>query len=288
MFGRSPESITVVRPLRDGVITDFQLCETMLRYFLRKVRPQRFAPRPRVVIAVPGSLTPVEKRAVFNSAQRAGARQVFLVAQAKAAALGAGLPITEPLGNLVVDIGGGTTEVAVLSVNDIVASRSLRVGGDHMDQALVDHLRRRYGLRIGLAAAERLRIDCGSAAPLEEERAEEVAGVDVASGLPRRVTITSPELRAALAEPLDRIVDAIREVIDNCGPDLASDLVTHGMVLTGGGALLRALDQFLAERTGIPARVAHDAATAVAQGTLVCLENLDKWRGTLESNDDDA
>jgi rod shape-determining protein MreB len=288
MFGRSPESVTVVRPLRDGVITDSHLCETMLRYFLRKVRPQRFGPRPRVVIAVPGSLTAVEKRAVYSSALRSGARQVFLIAQANAAALGAGLPITEPLGNLIVDIGGGTTEVAVLSVSGVVAKRSLRVGGDQMDQALVDHLRRRYALRIGPAAAERLRIDGGSAAPLEEERAEEVAGVDIASGLPRRVTVTSPELREALAESLDRIVDAIRETVDNCGPDLAADLVTHGMVLTGGGALLRSLDQFLAERTGIPARVASDPATAVARGTLICLENFGTWRGTLESTDDDT
>ena len=205
----------------------------MLAYFLRKVRPQRFGARPRVVIAVPGSLTAVEKRAVYSSAQRAGSTGVSHC-PSEGRGPGAGLPITEPLGNLIVDIGGGTTEVAVLSVSGVVAHRSLRVGGDQMDQALVDHLRRRYGLRIGPAAAERLRIDGGSAPPLEEEQAEEVAGVDIASGLPRRVTVTSPELRKALAESLDRIVDAIRETVDNCGADLAADLVTHGMVLTGG------------------------------------------------------
>jgi len=287
MWGRTPDSITVVRPLRDGVITDSNLCEAMLRYFLRKVRPQRFAPRPRVLIAVPGVLTPVERRAVYHSMQRAGARQVWLVSQAKAAALGAGLPLAEPVGSLVVDIGGGTTEVAVLSMSDIVAGQSLRIGGDHMDQALVDYLRRRHNLRIGPAAAERLRIDGGSAAPLEEERVEEVAGVDVASGLPRRVTMTSGDIREAIAEPLDRIVDAIRQTVDGCGPDLAADLVSHGMVLTGGGALLRCLDQYLTERTGIPARVAPDAAAAVARGALQCLEHLDTWRSTLESNDDE-
>ena len=286
MWGRTPESIHVVRPLRDGVIVDSTLCEAMLRYFMRKVRPQRFAPRPRVLIAVPGVLTPVERRAVFQSIQRAGARQVWLVPQAKAAALGAGVPLAEPVGSLVVDIGGGTTEVAVISLSDIVASQSLRVGGDQMDQALVDYLRRRYGLRIGPAAAERLRIDGGSAVPLADERAEDVAGVDVASGLPRRVTVTSGDVREAIAEPLDRIVDAVRQTVDGCGPDLAADLVSHGMVLTGGGALLRGLDQYLAERTGIPARIAPDAAAAVARGALQCLEHLDTWRSSLEAGDD--
>ena len=287
MLGRTPDSISVVRPLRDGVITDFHLCEAMLRYFLRKARPGRFKLRPRVLIGVPGSITPVEKRAVFNSAQRAGARQVWLVPQAKAAAIGAGLPLGEPLGSLIVDIGGGTTEVAVMSMSDVVAGRSLRVGGDHMDEAVVDYLRRRFGLRIGLSAAEQLRVEAGCAFPLEEPRVEEVAGVDVASGLPRRVTITSEDLREALADPLERIVDAIRQTLDQCQPDLAADLVSHGMVLTGGGSLLRSLDRFLTERTGIPARVAPDPQEAVAKGTLVCLEHLDTWREALESSDDE-
>jgi rod shape-determining protein MreB len=288
MWGRTPDSISVVHPLKDGVITDFHLCEAMLRYFLRKVRRSRFSPRPRVLIAVPGSITPVEKRAVFNSAQRAGAREVLLISEAKAAAIGVGLPIAEPIASMVVDIGGGTTEVAVLSVGDIVSSRSLRVGGDHMDQAVVDYLRRRYGIRVGLAAAELLRIDIGSAYPLEEELVEEVAGADAASGLPRRLTITGDEIREALADPLESIVDAIRQTVDGCSPDLAADLAHYGLVLCGGGSLLRGLDRFITERTGIPARVAADALAAVAKGTLICLECLDTWRGALESSDDDV
>ena len=288
MWGRTPDSISVVRPLKDGVITDFQLCEAMLRYFLRKVQRSRFSPRPRVLIGVPGSITPVEKRAVFNSAQRAGAREVLLIPEAKAAAIGVGLPVAEPLASMVVDIGGGTTEVAVISVGDIVASRSLRIGGDHMDQAVADYLRRRYGLRIGLAAAEQLRIDLGSAYPLAEELVAEVAGADVAGGLPRRLTITSEEVRESLADPLESMVDAIRQTVDQCSPDLASDLVHHGLVLCGGGALVRSLDRFIAERTGIPARVAPDALGAVAKGTLICMEHLDTWRTSLESSDDEV
>jgi len=286
MSGRTPDSISVVRPLKDGVITDFQLCEAMLRYFLRKVRRSRFNSRPRVLIAVPGSITPVEKRAVFNSAQRAGAREVLVIPEAKAAAIGLGLPIAEPLASMVVDIGGGTTEVAVLSLGEIVSTCSLRVGGDHMDQAIVDYVRRRYGLRIGLSSAEQLRIQIGGAYPLDEDLVEEVAGVDVASGLPRRHTIASEEIRAALADPLESIIDAIRQTVDGCTPDLAADLVQHGMVLCGGGALVRGLDRFLTERTGIPARIASEPLAAVAQGMVICLEHFDLWRSALESSDD--
>jgi rod shape-determining protein MreB len=286
MSGRTPDSISVVRPLKDGVITDFQLCEAMLRYFLRKVRRSRFSSRPRVLIAVPGSITPVEKRAVFNSAQRAGAREVLVIPEAKAAAIGLGLPIAEPLASMVVDIGGGTTEVAVLSLGEIVSTCSLRVGGDHMDQAIVDYVRRRYGLRIGLSSAEQLRIEIGGAYPLDEDLVEEVAGVDVASGLPRRLTIASEEIRAALADPLESIIDAIRQTVDGCTPDLAADLVQHGMVLCGGGALVRGLDRFLTERTGIPARTASEPLAAVAQGMVICLEHLEMWRSALESSDD--
>jgi rod shape-determining protein MreB len=239
-----------------------------------------------VLIAVPGSITPVEKRAVFNSAQRAGAREVLVIPEAKAAAIGLGLPIAEPLASMVVDIGGGTTEVAVLSLAEIVSTCSLRVGGHHMDQAVADYLRRRYGLRIGLAAAEQLRIDIGGAYPLDDDLVEEVAGVDVASGLPRRLTISSEEVRAALADPLETIIDAIRQTVDGCTPDLAADLVEHGMVLCGGGALVRGLDRFLSERTGIPARTASEPLAAVAEGMVICLEHLDMWRSALESSDD--
>ncbi|HEX4129896.1 MAG TPA: rod shape-determining protein [Pirellulales bacterium] len=288
MLGRTPGSISVVRPLRDGVITDFELCESMLRYFLRKAQRNGWTLRPRVLIGAPGCITPVEKRALYNSAQRAGARQVFLIPEAKAAAIGVGLPIHEPLANLVVDIGGGTTEIAILSLGDTVASQSLRVGGDYMDQAIVDYLRRHYSLRVGLPAAERLRIEIGSAYPLEQEVTNEIGGVDTVSGLPRRATVTSEEVRAALAAPLARIVDALKATLDHCTPDLAGDLVDHGMVLAGGGSLLRGLDRYFTEQTGLPARVSPDALCAVAKGTLICLEHLDQWRSTLERSDDHA
>jgi rod shape-determining protein MreB len=211
-----------------------------------------------------------------------------LIPEAKAAAIGVGLPIHEPVASMICDIGGGTTEVAVLSLADLVASRSLRVGGDAMDQAIVDYLRRNYSLRIGTPAAERLRIEIGSAHPLEEELVDEISGLDVISGLPRKAKITSEEVREALEEPLARIVDAIKSTLDGCTPDLAADLVDNGLVLAGGGSLLRGLDRLISEQTGLPARVSPDALSAVAKGTLVCLENLSQWRKTLESSDDDV
>lgn len=287
MQGRTPDSISVVHPLKEGVITDFHMCEAMLRYFFEKTRRRRWA-RPRALVAVPGCITPVEKRALFNSTLRSGAGQVLLVPEAKAGALGVGLPITEPVANMICDIGGGTTEVAVLSFGDIVASRSIRVGGDSMDQAVVDYLRRHHGLRIGIPTAERLRIDLGSALPLEEELTDEVRGIDASSGLPRRMIISSEEIRAALADSLERVVDAVRDTIDGCNPQLASDLVDHGMVLVGGGSLLRRLDDFLSQRTDIPCRVSPDALVAVAKGTLICLEQVERWRGSLESSEDDV
>lgn len=288
MLGRTPGSIDVVRPLSEGVITHFDLCEAMLRYFLRKAQRRSWGARPRVLVGAPGGITQVEKRALYNSTQRAGAGQVFIVSEAKAAAIGVGLPIAEPVASMVCDIGGGTTEVAVLSMSDIVASRSLRVGGDAMDQAIVDYLRRRYSLRIGASSAERLRIDIGSAYPLEHELVDEVRGVDAVSGLPRRATITSEEVREALEDPLTRIIDAIKATLDGCTPDLASDLVDNGLVLAGGGSLLRGLDQYISQQTGLPARVSPDALVAVAKGTLICLEHLPDWRRALESSDDDV
>ncbi len=288
MLGRTGGSISVVRPLREGVIANFELCEAMLRYFLRKAQTNGWTLRPRVLVGAPGSITPVEKRALVNSAQRAGARQVFLIPEAKAAAIGVGLPIHEPVASMICDIGGGTTQVAVLSLGDVVASQCIRVGGDYMDQAIVDHLRRHYSLRIGMPAAERLRVDIGSAYQLENEMVDEVGGVDTISGLPRRATITSEEIRAALDESLGRVIDAIRATLDGCTPELAGDLVDHGIVLTGGGALVRGLDRYISERTGLPARVAPEPLCAVAKGTLICLEHLDQWRATLESSDDDA
>lgn len=288
MRGRTPDSLAVVRPLREGVIADFELCEAMLRYFLRKAKRPGWRLKPRVLVGVPGCITPVEKRAVVNSAHRAGARQVFLLAQAKAAAIGVGLPVVEPAASMICDIGAGTTEVAVLSLADVVSHASIRVAGDAMDQAIVAYLRRHYSLRVGPAAAERLRIDIGSAYTLQEERVEEVRGLDAASGLPRKAVITSEEVREALAEPLEAIVEAIKTCLDGCAPDLAADLMDNGMVLCGGGALVRGIERYLSEQTGLAVRVAPDPLLAVAKGALVCLEQLDRQRPLLESGDEDS
>ena len=286
--GRTPDSISVVRPLRSGVIADFELCEAMLRYFLRKAQRPGWKRKPRVLVAVPGCITAVEKRAVFNSVQRAGARQVWLLGEAKAAAIGVGLPIAEPVASMVCDIGGGTTETAVISLADSVAAVSIRTGGDEMDRAITDYLQRHYSLRIGTPAAERLKIDAGSAFPLEQERVEEVSGLDTISGLPRKATITSEEIRQALGDPLEKIVEAIKTTLDRLGPELAADLVSGGLVLCGGGALLRRIDQFIGQQTGLPVRVAPEPLSAVAKGMLICLEHLDQWRTTLASSDDDV
>ncbi|MBX7164994.1 MAG: rod shape-determining protein [Pirellulales bacterium] len=285
MFGRTSTAIQVVRPLADGAIRDYALCESMLRCLLEKVRRGGWSLRPRVLVAVPGSSTPVEKRAVYSSLHRAGARSVLLVPEALAAAIGAGLPVAEPVASLICDIGGGTTEAAVVSLGDVVASTSIRVGGDRMDQAVVDHLRRSYSLRIGPAEAERLRIEIGSAAPLIEELVDEVRGVDAVSGLPRKATITSEEVRQALAEPLAQIVDCLRATLDQTPPELAADLVDHGLTLCGGGALLRNIDRFLGDQMGLPTRVVVEPLTTVVRGALACLEDLPAWRGVLESSD---
>jgi len=239
-----------------------------------------------LLIAAPGCITSVEKRAIFTSSHRAGAGQVLLLRVAHAAALGVRLPITEPVASMVINIGAGATEAAVLSLGDVVASKSTRTGGDQMDQAIVDWLRRAHGLRIGNSTAEQLRIQLGSAWPVEESRTEEVRGLDVISGLPRRLEVSSNDVRSALAEPLARILDTVRATLDQCGPDLVSDLVDRGIVLCGGGALLRGLDRWFSERIGIPARVAPEPITAVVQGTLTCLEHLDQWRELVESSDE--
>jgi rod shape-determining protein MreB len=286
MLGRTPDSISVVRPLARGVIADFELCEAMLRYFLQKSQPPGLRLKPRVLVAVPGCITPVEKRAVFNSTHRAGANQVFLLQESKAAAIGAGLPVLEPVASMVCDIGGGTTEVAVMSLADTVASRSIHTAGDEMDQAIVDYLRRNYSLRIGTTAAEQLKLDIGSAYPLAEESAQETRGLDAVSGLPRKARITSEEIREALVEPLEAITEAIKTTLDGLDPDLASDLVDNGMVLCGGGALLRGIERYLAEQTGLPVRVAAEPFAAVARGSLVCVEHFDRWRPALQSGED--
>ncbi|GAB4140821.1 MAG: rod shape-determining protein [Planctomycetaceae bacterium] len=282
MLGRTPDSITAVRPLKNGVITDFELCEAMLRYFLRKASPRQRGFRPRVVIAVPGGITPVEKRAVFNSAERAGAGRVYLLEESKAAGIGAGLPISEPMANMICDIGGGTTEIAVLSLADIVVSRSLRIAGDELDEAIVKYMKQHFSLRVGEQTAEELKIEIGSAFPLDQELTAEVSGLDTISGVPRKAIVTSEEVREALYEPLEAILNGIKSVIENCKPELVADLADNGLVLAGGGALLRGLDDFLNEQLGIPVRVADDPLTTVARGTAICLEHLNQWRDSLD------
>lgn len=284
MLGRTPDSITAVRPLKDGVITDFELCEAMLQYFIKKACRQSRGLRPRVVIAVPGGITPVEKRAVFNSAERAGAGRVYLIEESKAASIGAGLPISEPMASMVCDIGGGTSEVAVLSLGEIVSSQSCRVAGDELDEAIIEYLKQHFSLRIGDQTAEQVKLEIGSAFPLERELTCEVRGLDTISGVPRKAVVTSEEIRAALQEPLQAILACVKTVIERCNPELVADLADTGIVLTGGGALLRGLDQLMNEQLGIPVRVADDPLTTVARGTAICLEHLNHWRSSLDSD----
>ena len=287
MLGRTPDSITAVRPMKDGVITDFELCEAMLRYFIQKARRQSRGLRPRVVIAVPGGITPVEKRAVFNSAERAGAGRVYLIEESKAAGIGAGLPISEPLASMVCDIGGGTTEVAILSLADIVVSRSIRIAGDEMDEAIVEYMKQHFSLRIGAQTAEQVKLELGSAYPLEQELTGEVRGLDTISGVPRKAVATSEEIREALREPVEAILNCVKSVIEQCKPELVADLSDTGVVLTGGGALLRGLDTLMNEQLGVPVRVAGDPLQTVARGTAICLEHLSQWRDSLDSGDGD-
>ncbi|MBI1346756.1 MreB/Mrl family cell shape determining protein [bacterium] len=282
MLGRTPDSITTARPVQDGVITDFELCEAMLRYFLRKIGRRKLGLRHRVVMPVPGSITPVERRALRMSAERAGAGHVYLMADCKAAAIGAGLPISEPLASLVCDIGGGTTEIAVLSLGEIVSSRSLRIAGDEMDEAIVESVRRNYSLRIGTQSAEQLKMRIGCAAPRDQELTAELRGLDLVSGVPRKAIITSEELREALAEPLEIILRHLQTVIEHCDPELVSDLADTGMVLCGGGAMLPGIDVFFQERLGIPVRVPHEPQRMTVRGAAICAEHLDRWRDALE------
>ena len=268
MLGRTPGNIVAIRPMKDGVIADFDITEAMLRYFIRKVHRKNRLVSPRVVIAVPSGITEVEKRAVKDSAERAGARNpVYLVEEPIAAAIGVGLPIHEPAGNMIIDIGGGTTEIAVISLSGIVFSKSLRVGGDEFDEAIVTHLKKSYNLMIGERTAEEIKIRIGSAYPLQEETTIEVKGRDILAGLPKTVTITSEEIREALSEPLSTILEGARIALERTPPELSADLIDRGLVLAGGGALLRGLDKLISEETGLPVHVADDPLTAIALGT---------------------
>ena len=283
MLGRTPGSIVAIRPLKAGVIADFEITEAMLRYFIQKVHNRRRMVRPRVVVAVPSGITEVEKRAVKDSALHAGARDVFLIEEPMAAAIGVGLPVQEPAGNMIVDVGGGTTEVALISLAGIVYSRSVRVGGDEMDEAIVQYLKREYNLLIGERTAEEVKITIGSAIPTGEEVTMEVKGRDQVAGLPKTLQVSSEEVRGALKEPVAAIVEAVRVTLDRCLPELSADLVDRGMVLAGGGALLRGLDKHLAENTGLPVHVADDPLSAVAEGTGVVLHEINFLRKLSEA-----
>jgi rod shape-determining protein MreB len=278
MLGRTPGNIVAIRPMKAGVIADFEITEAMLRYFIRKTQGRRKIVRPRVIIAVPSDITEVEKRAVKDSATHAGAREVFLIEEPMAAAIGVGLPVQEPAGNMIVDIGGGTTEVALISLAGVVFSRSVRVGGDEMDECIAQYMKRVYNLMIGERTAEEIKITMGSAYPVEEETTMEVKGRDLVAGLPKTLTISSGEIREALQEPISSIIDAIRITLERCPPELASDLVDRGMVLAGGGALLKGIDKLIAEQTGLPVHVSDDPLSAVAEGTGVVLNELNFLR----------
>jgi rod shape-determining protein MreB len=275
MLGRTPGNIVAVRPLRDGVIADYEVTEAMLRHFIRKVHNRRRWIRPRIVIAVPSGITEVEKRAVNESAAAAGAREVHLIEEPMAAAIGVGLPVQEAAANMIVDIGGGTTEVAIISLYGLVYSRSVRVAGDELDEAITNYLRRAYNLMIGERTAEEIKIRMGSAYPQAKETSVEVKGRDLIAGLPKTIKVTSNEIREALMDPLGVIIDSIRVTLERCPPELSADLVDRGIVLTGGGALLKGIDQLVSEETGLPVHVAEDPLSAVAEGTGKLLDELD-------------
>ncbi|HNW39231.1 MAG TPA: rod shape-determining protein [Candidatus Omnitrophota bacterium] len=274
MLGRTPGNIIAIRPMKDGVISDFEITEAMLRYFIKKVHHRKVLVRPRIVIAIPSGITEVEKRAVKDSAERAGAREVFLIEEPIAAAIGVGLPIQEPIGNMIIDIGGGTTEIAVISLCGTVFSKSIRIGGDEMNEAVIEYLKKTYNLMVGERSAEEIKIKIGSAYPLEEEMSMEVKGRDLVAGLPKTVTITSEEIRESLQEPLRAILEVIKISLERTPPELAADLIDHGIVMAGGGSLLRGLDKLISEETGLPVHITDDPVTAVANGTGIVLGEI--------------
>jgi rod shape-determining protein MreB len=275
MLGRTPHNIQAVRPLRDGVIADFEITEAMLRYFIARAHNRRTLVKPRIIICVPFGITEVEKRAVKESAEGAGAREVYLIEEPMAAAIGAGLPITEPSGNMVVDIGGGTTEVAVISLAGIVYSQSVRVGGDKMDESIMAYIKRKYNMAIGEQTAERIKITIGNAYPLEQQITMEVKGRDMVAGIPKTVVVNSDEIRDSLSEPTNAIVEAVLIALERTPPELAADIVDKGIVLTGGGALLKNLDVLLREETGLPVMVCDDPISAVVLGSGKALDHLE-------------
>lgn len=275
MLGRTPGNIVAIRPMRDGVIADFEITEAMLRHFIQRVHNRRTLVRPRIIISIPSGITQVEKRAVKETAESAGAREVYLIEEPMAAAIGAGLPITEPISSMIVDIGGGTTEVAVISLAGIVYAKSVRVAGDRLDEAIVQYMKRKYSLLIGERSGEMIKTTIGCAYPDDELRTVDVKGRDLISGIPKIIEINSEEIREAIMEPVSIIVDAIKDALENAPPELAGDIVDRGIVLTGGGALLRNLDILLREETGLPISISEDPLSTVARGAGMALDEID-------------
>ena len=283
MVGRTPGNIVAIRPLKDGVIADFDTTERMLRYFIQKVHKRRFLAKPRVVICVPSGITGVEQRAVKDAGYAAGARKVYIIEEPMAAAIGAGLPIHEPTGNMVVDIGGGTSEVAVISLGGVVASLSIRTGGDELDDALVQFVKKEYSLMLGERTAEEIKTTVGTAFPVPDESSAELRGRDLVTGLPRTIVVTAEEIRRALDEPLTRIVDAVKTTLDRTPPELCGDIMDRGIVLTGGGALLKGLDERLRHETGMPVIIAEQPLNCVVNGSGKCVEEFEALQQVLIS-----
>ncbi|MFC1482993.1 rod shape-determining protein [Candidatus Margulisiibacteriota bacterium] len=284
MLGRTPGNIIAVRPMRDGVIADFEITEIMLRHFIKKVNSRSSFVRPRIVVGVPSGITGVERRAVLDAAMHAGAREAYLIEEPMAAAIGSNLPISEPAGSMIVDIGGGTTEVAVIALGGIVVSKSIRVAGDEMDEAVIAHCRKNYNLLIGERTSEEIKINIGSAFPFEEEGSIEVRGRDLVTGLPKTFTLTSSEVRDALSEPVNTVVDAIRMTLEKTPPELAADVMDRGIVMAGGGSLLPGLDKYISQETDMSVYVVDDPLSSVAYGTGKVLEELETLKNILVSN----
>ena len=281
MIGRTPAHIVATRPLKDGVIADFDTTEKMLRYFVQKVHRRQLLVKPRVVVCIPSGITGVERRAVFDSANRAGARHVGIIEEPLAAAIGVGLPIHEPTGNMVVDIGGGTTEVAVVALGGIVTSQSIRVGGDELDEAIISYVKKEYSLMLGERTSEEIKIAIGSACPLPDEPQAEIRGRDLVSGLPKTITVTAEEIRRAIEEPVNQIVDAVKNTLDQTPPELAADVMDKGIVLTGGGSLLRGLVDRLRHETNMPVHLADEPLESVAIGSGKCVEEYEMLKNVL-------
>lgn len=281
MIGRTPGNIVAVRPMKDGVIADFEVTETMIRYFITKAHKRTRLVRPRVIVCVPSGVTEVEKRAVLDAAQHAGAREAYLIEEPMAAAIGAGLPVHEPTGNMVVDVGGGTTEVAIISLGGIVSSRSIRIGGDEMDEAIMHYVKRKYKLMIGERTAEEIKIEIGSAIGDKPEETKELRGRDLVTGLPKTIEVTSTEIREALQEPINSIVDAVKFTLEKTPPELAADVMDRGIILTGGGSLLEGLDRLLIEETQMPVHLADEPLDCVVKGTGIALEEINSLKRVL-------